>query len=557
MNAHNTQTRRKIRCAIYTRKSSEEGLEQDFNSLDAQYEACAAYVTSQKAEGWVLSNARFDDGGLSGGTLERPALQRLLEAIEQRQIDQIIVYKIDRLTRALSDFSKIVDRLDTVGATFVSVTQSFNTSTSMGRLTLNMLLSFAQFEREVTAERIRDKIAASKKKGLWMGGSVPLGYLADGRSLKPDPETAPTVMRLYELYAKHTSVNAVAAAAKAEGLRTCVTYDRATAAPRGGELISRGHIYQILTNPIYAGRIRHHKAVYEGQHPALIAPAQWDALQDQLRTDAARERGMSNRGAKAALCGKLVDETGEGLTPSHTVKSGKRIRYYISRCLVSGKAKDHPGAWRLPAVSFEDQVADLIRKRIADPQFIAALLADAQAVELQAVTMRTQDLCMSLKNATARQTLALVKRISLLGDHIRITLDANALSKVLTLPPSRMSSEALAWAETLTLKRRGVETRMTIGAETAQLDATLLRNVNDARRWYQKIISGATINQVTAQAGISKRHFKAMITLAFLAPDILAEITSGLQPVAFTSEWLKTNGLPAEWNAQRTLFGSL
>ncbi|KQI70453.1 resolvase, partial [Loktanella sp. 5RATIMAR09] len=221
-------SRRKIRCAIYTRKSTDEVLEQGFNSLDAQYEACEAFIKSQKAEGWVLVPDRFDDGGLSGGTLQRPALQRLLTAIADRHIDQIIVYKIDRLTRSLSDFSKIVDRLDAVAATFVSVTQSFNTATSMGRLTLNMLLSFAQFEREVTAERIRDKIAASKKKGLWMGGSVPLGYSANGRTLVVDAQTAPTVSRLVALYEAHQSITAVAHAAKTEGLHTRITQDSKT-----------------------------------------------------------------------------------------------------------------------------------------------------------------------------------------------------------------------------------------------------------------------------------------------------------------------------------------
>lgn len=243
--------RRKIRCAIYTRKSTDEGLEQDFNSLDAQRDACEAYVASQKAEGWVLVAEPFDDGGYSGGTLQRPALQRLLAAIAQRQVDQIIVYKIDRLTRSLADFSKIVDQLDAVEASFVSVTQSFNTATSMGRLTLNMLLSFAQFEREVTAERIRDKIAASKRKGLWMGGSVPLGYLADGRTLKIDPDTAPTIRRLVALYHEHQSLVAITRCAREEGLCTRVVTDAATGQQRGGTPLSRTHIHQILSNPIY------------------------------------------------------------------------------------------------------------------------------------------------------------------------------------------------------------------------------------------------------------------------------------------------------------------
>lgn len=252
---------KKIRCAIYTRKSSEDGLEQEFNSLDAQREACAAYIASQKHEGWILLRDHYDDGGLSGGTIERPALRQLLDDIEAGRVDQIVVYKIDRLTRSLADFAKIVDILDDTDASFVSVTQSFNTATSMGRLTLNMLLSFAQFEREVTAERIRDKIAASKKKGLWMGGNVPLGYDPDGRTLRINDGEAETVRTLYGFYETHGILRKVKDKADATGL---VTKRRASpdGTPSGGVAFSRGHIYQILTNPIYAGRIRHKGQVW-------------------------------------------------------------------------------------------------------------------------------------------------------------------------------------------------------------------------------------------------------------------------------------------------------
>jgi site-specific DNA recombinase len=272
---------RRIRCAIYTRKSSEEGLDQDFNSLDAQHESCAAYVASQKAEGWVLVPTRYDDGGLSGGTLERPGLLRLLTDIETGNVDQIVVYKIDRLTRALSDFAKIVDRLDAAGASFVSVTQSFNTATSMGRLTLNMLLSFAQFEREVTAERIRDKIAASKKKGLWMGGTVPFGYQPVGRSLKIDETEAPIIRHIYALYRDLSSVRAVAERAEELGYRTRVR-SATSGNSTGGQSFARGHIHQILTNPLYAGRIRHREKIYEGLHLPIIEPERWEDIQGHL-----------------------------------------------------------------------------------------------------------------------------------------------------------------------------------------------------------------------------------------------------------------------------------
>ncbi|MFG5380988.1 recombinase family protein [Yoonia sp. R2-816] len=551
------KSRRKIRCAIYTRKSTDEGLEQDFNSLDAQREACEAYVASQKAEGWVLVAEPFDDGGYSGGTLQRPALQRLLAAIAQRQIDQIIVYKIDRLTRSLADFSKIVDQLDAVEASFVSVTQSFNTATSMGRLTLNMLLSFAQFEREVTAERIRDKIAASKRKGLWMGGSVPLGYLAEGRTLKIDPDTAPTIRRLVQLYHEHASIVAVTRCAREEGLCTRAVTDTATGQKRGGNPLSRTHIHQILSNPIYAGRIRHHKAIYEGQHPALIPPDEWEALQVQLSTDAARRRGSQNRRERAALCGKIYDERGETLTPTHTVKGKTRIRYYISRCLVSGAAKDHPDAWRLPAVKLEDEIAACINAKLADAAFVAALLPEADAATLQhTVTASTRFAEENTKKPTAK-TLQLIARIDLGTPRIRLTLDAIQLAQILMIDQEMLDDTHLACEDTFTLKRRGVETRIILGQAGANIDPVLLRNIHQARLWYSEIIAGKTIAQLTARDGVYRGQLSRHLNLAFLAPDLLAQITTGHQPSGFTSEWLKTHDLPADWDAQRALFKAL
>ena len=271
---------KKTRCAIYTRKSSEDGLEQEFNSLDAQREACEAYIASQRHEGWVLLPQAYDDGGLSGGSLDRPALQELLDHIGAGRVDQIIVYKIDRLTRSLADFARIVDILDAANASFVSVTQSFNTATSMGRLTLNMLLSFAQFEREVTAERIRDKIAASKRKGLWMGGAVPIGYDPDGRTLKINEEEAETIRTLYDLYERHGSVRSVCEEAERLRLRTRRRVS-ASGKVSGGGSFDRGHVHYILTNPVFAGRIRHRKVVHEGLHNPIIDPERWDRIQLQ------------------------------------------------------------------------------------------------------------------------------------------------------------------------------------------------------------------------------------------------------------------------------------
>ncbi len=372
---------RRIRCAIYTRKSSEEGLDQDFNSLDAQREACEAYIASQKHEGWELLPDRYDDGGISGGHLERPSLQRLMQAVDEKRVDQIVVYKIDRLTRSLADFAKLVERLDQAEASFVSVTQSFNTATSMGRLTLNVLLSFAQFEREVTAERIRDKIAASKRKGLWMGGNVPLGYEADGRTLKINEEEAATIRTLYELYLEHGLIREVKERAEGLGLRSRRRV-RGAGRVSGGTPFDRGHIHHLLSNPIYAGRIRHKGQVYEGQHPAIIEPSIWDQVQQMLTDGAQKARGTKRKATRSLLVGKLFDETGDRLTPSHSRKNGKRLRYYISHRLVKDRSRKHPDAWRLPAEQLEGLIADLVRKHLHRHDSATRLLRDLAASEV-------------------------------------------------------------------------------------------------------------------------------------------------------------------------------
>ena len=386
---------KKIRCAIYTRKSAEEGLEQEFNSLDAQREACAAYVASQKAEGWVLLPTVYEDAGLSGGTLERPGLQRLLADIDAGLVDQIVVYKVDRLTRSLSDFAKLVERLEAAGAVFVSVTQSFNTATSMGRLTLHMLLSFAQFEREVTAERIRDKVAASKRKGLWMGGRVPLGYEKDERTLRINEAEAETVRTLYALYRKHGTLRQVKAEADRLRLRTKQRF-AADGTRTGGLPFRRGHLHCLLTNPLYAGRIRHQRRVYEGQHPSIIAPELWDAVQAQLQAGAAKPRRRTTKGCvdRSPLAGKLFDETGDRLTPSHTKKkTGQRLRYYVSRRLIQHSGQKDLSGWRLPAPMLEQTVVHLIRQHVDATTFSASLIHTPTMQELASVCRFLDGLC--------------------------------------------------------------------------------------------------------------------------------------------------------------------
>jgi DNA invertase Pin-like site-specific DNA recombinase len=336
------------RCAIYTRKSSEEGLEQEFNSLAAQREACEALIRSQRNEGWVLAKTHYDDGGFSGGNLERPALQDLIADVRAGRIDIVVVYKVDRLTRSLADFARLVELFDGQGVSFVSVTQQFNTTSSMGRLTLNVLLSFAQFEREVTGERIRDKIAASKKKGMWMGGNVPLGYDANERTLVINPAEAETVRRIFALYREFGCVRRVKEEADRLGLRTkCSTTTNGN--ERGGRPFSRGHLYTLLSNPIYTGQIAHKGELHPGQHPALIDDESWSTVRDQLAANTSARRGRAKAAEPSLLAGLLVDARGERLTPSHAVKKGRRYRYYVSAALITDAGTDRAQGWRLAA----------------------------------------------------------------------------------------------------------------------------------------------------------------------------------------------------------------
>src|SRR5437762_6508037 len=353
------------RCAIYTRKSSEEGLGQEFNSLAAQRDACEAYIRSQQHEGWVLARTHYDDGGFSGGTLERPALQTLLADITAGRIEIVVVYKVDRLTRSLADFARLVEIFDAEGVSFVSVTQQFNTKSSMGRLTLNVLLSFAQFEREVTGERIRDKIAASKKKGMWMGGNVPLGYDASERTLVINPAEAETVRRIFALYRELGCVRRVKEEADRLGLRTKCSIT-ANGTERGGKPFSRGHLYTLLSNPIYTGHIAHKGQLYPGHHPALIDGETWMAVRDQLAANTSDHRRKAKVADPSLLAGLLVDAQGERLTPSHAVKKGRRYRYYVPAALITDAGTDREG-WRLAAKEIEEAVIRILADALTSP----------------------------------------------------------------------------------------------------------------------------------------------------------------------------------------------
>ncbi|MDP9086081.1 MAG: recombinase family protein, partial [Pseudomonadota bacterium] len=340
----------KIRCAIYTRKSTEEGLEQEFNSLDAQGEACSAYILSQRHEGWTELPDIYDDGGYSGGNMDRPALKALLAKVAAGKVDVIVVYKVDRLTRALSDFAKIVDVLDAAGASFVSVTQSFNTTTSMGRLTLNVLLSFAQFEREVTGERIRDKIAASKAKGMFMGGPVPLGYNVVDRKLIIDEGEAATVRMIFTRYLELGSGRALQVELDQRGVRSKRRTYRG-GRPYGEQPISRGPLYVILQNRIYVGDMVHKGKAYPGLHDPIIDAELFDRVQAQLASARVQRRHGVNAREPSLLAGLMRDEHGRMMSPSHAVKQQRRYRYYVSQ--VDDTRGDLAPAWRVGAVEIE------------------------------------------------------------------------------------------------------------------------------------------------------------------------------------------------------------
>ena len=363
------------RCAIYTRKSSEEGLEQDFNSLHAQREACEAFIKSQAGEGWRLVKTAYDDGGLSGGTMERPALQRLLADISQGLVDVVVVYKVDRLTRSLADFAKMVEVFDARGVSFVAVTQQFNTTTSMGRLTLNVLLSFAQFEREVTGERIRDKIAASKQKGMWMGGLVPLGYDVIDRRLVINKSEAETVREIFRRYLELGCVRLL----KEDLDRRGVLSKRRTSksgVESGGHSFSRGALYALLSNPIYVGEIRHKNLCHPGQHQAILERAVWERTQQQLQEHRVRTKSHDASFEKSPLMGRLFDERGVGLTPSHAVKGERRYRYYVSRSLIKGTADSAGCGWRVAAPELERAVGAVTRQILGDRAAIAGAIEE-------------------------------------------------------------------------------------------------------------------------------------------------------------------------------------
>jgi site-specific DNA recombinase len=415
---------RKVRCAVYTRKSSEEGLDQEFNSLDAQREACEAYVASQRAEGWLLLRDRYDDGGVSGGTLERPALKRLIADIQAGMVDVVVVYKIDRLSRSLMDFAKLVEVFDEHDVTFVSVTQSFNTTTSMGRLTLNILLSFAQFEREVIGERIRDKFAASRARGMWMGGWAPLGYDIKDRKLAVNEGEAATVRMIFERFARVGSATLLAQAVASEGVRT-----------KRGTLFDKGSLYKLIGNRVYIGQAVHKGVAHPGEHEAIVPQALWDrahaAMSESPRKRAAKARAQT----PALLKGLLFGPTGAAMSPTHTRKGGRLYRYYVSQAVLK-QGPDACPIGRVPAGEIEAAVIDQLRAILAGPEVIVAtsraarnLASDVTEGEVRDALHQLDPLWDELLPAEqARIVQLLIERVDLHTKGLRIRLRPEGLT---------------------------------------------------------------------------------------------------------------------------------
>ncbi|MFZ0245187.1 recombinase family protein [Candidatus Binatus sp.] len=550
------------RCAIYTRKSSEEGLEQDFNSLHAQREACEAFIKSQTSEGWKLIKSAYDDGGLSGGTMERPALKRLLADIGEGLIDVVVVYKVDRLTRSLADFAKMVELFDAHGVSFVAVTQQFNTTTSMGRLTLNVLLSFAQFEREVTGERIRDKIAASKRKGMWMGGVPPLGYDVHERRLVINPSEADTVRHIYERYLELGCVRQLSKELEKRGIVSKVRISQ-KGIRSGGCRFSRGALYELLANPIYIGEIRHKQERHPGQHEAILPRELWERVQQRLNGNAARGRGTSNRSIASPLAGKLFDADGKPLYVQGATKGRRRYRYYVSRRLVNGSAGDNGKGWRLAAPEIERAVTIAARHILNDR---AGLLETLEKSGIDSPDVRaTLELASNLFQRLQDQADAaacLVERIE------RAELRDDGISVMLRMevPCSRAGVRTssilnLSRFVPLRMKRRGVETRIIIAAGDdlpRKVDPPLLKAVARSRAWFEELAQGRvrSLADIARREGIAQRYVERLSRLAFAAPRIVEAICQGRQPAELNAETLLNRiDLPLQWSAQLSALG--
>ncbi len=549
-----------LRCAIYTRKSSEEGLEQGFNSLDAQREACEAFVLSQQHEGWKLVPTFYDDGGYSGGNMERPALKQLLSDIDQKKINVVVVYKVDRLTRSLADFAKIVEQFDAKGISFVSVTQQFNTTSSMGRLTLNVLLSFAQFEREVTGERIRDKIAASKAKGMWMGGTPPMGYIPKERTLEIEPQGAALIKLIYEQYLAIGDVRRLKLHLDRQGIRSPVSTSIAGRC-YGGVYLGRGQLYRLLSNPIYLGKIVHKEQIFPGQHPAIIDQNLWDRVQAKLSSNLQGHKLRQSTPSDSLLTGLVFDDENHRLVPSHSQKHSKRYRYYLSKPLVTQSRGDAPKGLRIPADDLEKVVIDELCHWLRDTNsLIDTLSIDAQ--HMQEFAQRTLGIADQIQVASAQRyewIQQLIAKVIVCSKSITLEINPTPLQLDISLHANEVQTICLQVP--IQINRCGFAMRLIIdGNQTVGQapDQRLIASIRKAQGWLEQLTSGKTtsLGAIAKAEGVTTTHVTNIINRAFLAPDIMRMIMNGTQPATLTSDLLKrVLPLPLDWEEQRQLVG--
>ena len=564
---------KRSRCAIYTRKSTDEGLEQAFNSLDAQREACAAFILSQKHEGWTVLPTLYDDGGYSGGTMERPALQRLLADIEAGRIDVIVVYKVDRLTRALSDFAKLVEVFDRRGVSFVSITQQFNTTTSMGRLTLNILLSFAQFERELIGERVRDKVAASKKKGMWMGGTVPLGYDAKDRKLVINKAEARTVVDIYRRYLRLKSVRALQVELDTAGIRSKQRV-RPDGTDHGNQRFSQGALYLLLQNRTYRGEATHKGNAYPGEHAAIVDKPIWDAVQAVLADNRVQRASGVNTKAPSLLTGLLFDEAGERLTPTWSVKKGTRYRYYVSASLLKGGSKANSTRRRIPAGNLETIVMDRLRRLLSNRGELldaiegASIGRSGQGQLIERGRKLAEELGQTPeKNRTT--VTALVRRVEIGADSVKIDVSGDRLAALLGSEheevahnePIDPSGHILTLTAPVQLTRVGREMKLLVddSNDHRSPDMSLLRVLTRAHDVQRRLAedTALTVHDIARDERVTPDYLYIVLRLRWLAPDITSAIINGRQPAQLNAKSLMrlTAQLPADWSAQRALLG--
>ena len=541
---------KRLACAVYTRKSTEDGLEQEFNSLHAQREACEAYILSQRHEGWTLVDRAYDDGGFSGGNMERPGLKALMADVDAGLVDVIVVYKVDRLTRSLADFAKIVERLDARQASFVSVTQAFNTTSSMGRLTLNVLLSFAQFEREVTGERIRDKIAASKKKGMWMGGPVPLGYEVVERKLVPVPEEAERVRTIMQRYLEVGTVPALIEQLRRENIVTKVQV-RTSGPHRGGIPFARGSLFHLLGNPVYRGKIVHKGVEYDGEHQAIVDAELWNRVQAQLAQKAPPRRWATNQPQEAMLRGMLTDTEGRPMVPTYGATRARRYAYYETRKDLARSGTPPP--LRVQRGLLEKHLVSHLCNLLNDEHAVRRLTGVVDAAQLQHTLAAAQELANTLGElATAEKALrSLLASVSFSQDHIAVQMRAHALA---------IDGEGhIAWSIPRPTRRpfREAKLRMDQASSMSASNRTLVDLLAQAAEVQKLVLAspGMSMNQLGQQERRCRTQLTRLFRLSWLSPRIVTAITNGTQPVTITRKALLLTDLPVDWSAQERLLG--